>query len=202
MYQLNPALLDSDNNKSESLYKKSNNKTYKNKKSVNFDTSSDEPIKTKINNVTNILSKLHSSNEDEEDNSNFQDNLLQHKSKNYENSMSNVNIINTEMNKMNSVDTNTINNTMYNNTKMNNLYSNLDDSYKSNYDFINNIQQNGTLSNNKELLSKLDYIVHLLEEQHNEKTNHITEELILYLFLGIFIIFVLDSFARSSKYTR
>lgn len=202
MYQLNPASLDSDNNKSESLYKKSNNKTYKNRKSVNFDTSSDEPIKTKINNVTNILSKLHSSNEDEEDNTNFQDNLLQQKSKNYENSMSNVNIINNELNKMNSIDTNTINNTMYNNTKMNNLYSNLDDSYKSNYDFTNNIQQSGTLSNNKELLSKLDYIVHLLEEQHNEKTNHITEELILYLFLGIFIIFVLDSFARSSKYTR
>ena len=202
MYQLNPASLDSDNNKSESLYKKSNNKTYKNKKSVNFDTYSDEPIKTKINNVTNILSKLHSSNEEEEDTTNFQDNLLQQKSKNYENSMSNVNIINNELNKMNSIDTNTINNTMYNNTKMNNLYSNLDDSYKSNYDFTNNIQQNGTLSNNKELLSKLDYIVHLLEEQHNEKTNHITEELILYLFLGIFIIFVLDSFARSSKYTR
>ena len=42
----------------------------------------------------------------------------------------------------------------------------------------------------------------LLEEQQNEKTNHITEELILYLFLGIFIIFVLDSFARASKYIR
>tara|TARA_Y100000385_G_scaffold44613_1_gene41365 strand:+ start:9832 stop:10440 length:609 start_codon:yes stop_codon:yes gene_type:complete len=202
MYQLNPASLDSDNNKSESLYKKSNNKTYKNKKSVNFDTSSDEPIKTKINNVTNILSKLHSSNEEEEDNTNFQDNLLQQKSKNFENSMSNVNIINNELNKMNSIDTNTINNTMYNNNKMNNSYSNLDDSYKSNYDFTNTNQQNGILSNNKELLGKLDYIVHLLEEQHNEKTNHITEELILYLFLGIFIIFVLDSFARSSKYTR
>ncbi len=202
MYQLNPASLDSDNNKSESLYKKSNNKTYKNKKSVNFDTSSDEPIKTKINNVTNILSKLHSSNEEEEDNTNFQDNLLQQKSKNFENSMSNVNIINNELNKMNAIDTNTINNTMYNNNKMNNSYSNLDDSYKSNYDFTNTNQQNGILSNNKELLGKLDYIVHLLEEQHNEKTNHITEELILYLFLGIFIIFVLDSFARSSKYTR
>ena len=202
MYQLNPASLDSDNNKSESLYKKPNNKTYKNRKSVNFDTTSDEPIKTKINNVTNILSKLHSSNEEEEDNTNFQDNLLQQKSKNYENSMSNVNIINNELNKMNSIDTNNINNTMYNNNKMNNLYSNLDDSYKSNYDFTNSIQQNGILSNNKELLGKLDYIVHLLEEQHNEKTNHITEELILYLFLGIFIIFVLDSFARSSKYTR
>ena len=106
MYQLNPASLDSDNNKSESLYKKPNNKTYKNRKSVNFDTTSDEPIKTKINNVTNILSKLHSSNEEEEDNTNFQDNLLQQKSKNYENSMSNVNIINNEMNKMNAIDTN------------------------------------------------------------------------------------------------
>jgi hypothetical protein len=48
----------------------------------------------------------------------------------------------------------------------------------------------------------LDYIIHLLEEQHNEKTNHITEELILYLFLGLFILFVLDSFARASKYHR
>tara|TARA_B100001093_G_scaffold474483_1_gene499197 strand:+ start:342 stop:947 length:606 start_codon:yes stop_codon:yes gene_type:complete len=201
MYQLNPASLDSDNNKSESLYKKSNNKTYKNRKTVNFDTSSDEPIKTKINNVTNILSKLHSSNEEEEDNSNFQDNLLQQKSKNYENSMSNVNIINNEMNKMNSIDSNNISNTIYN-SQANNVYSNLDDSYKLNYNFTNAINQETTLNNNKELLGKLDYIVHLLEEQHNEKTNHITEELILYLFLGIFIIFVLDSFARSSKYTR
>jgi hypothetical protein len=67
---------------------------------------------------------------------------------------------------------------------------------------MNAINQETTINSNKELLNKLDYIVHLLEEQHNEKTNHITEELILYLFLGIFIIFVLDSFARSSKYTR
>lgn len=202
MYQLNPASLDSDNNKSESLYKKPINKTYKNRKNVNFDTTNDEPIKSKINNVTNILSKLHSSNEDEEDNTNFQDNLLSKKSKDYENSASNINIIKNEMNKMNSIDTNNISNNMYNNNKMNNIYSNLDDGYKSNYDFINNIQQQGTIDVNKNLLNKLDYIVHLLEEQHNEKTNHITEELILYLFLGIFIIFVLDSFARSSKYTR
>jgi len=57
-------------------------------------------------------------------------------------------------------------------------------------------------NNNNKLLKKLDYIIHLLEEQHNEKTNHITEELILYLFLGLFILFVLDSFARASKYRR
>jgi hypothetical protein len=45
-------------------------------------------------------------------------------------------------------------------------------------------------------------MIHLLEEQQNEKTNNITEEFILYTFLGVFIIFVVDSFARSGKYTR
>ena len=84
--------------------------------------------------------------------------------------------------------------------------SNYNDSYKSNYDFLNNNNYNAlrekTTFNNNELLNKLDYITHLLEEQHNEKTNHITEELILYLFLGIFIIYVLDSFAKASKYIR
>ena len=215
MYQLNPASLDSDNNKSESLYKKTNNKTYKNKKSVNFDIADDTPIKTKINNVSIILSKLHSSNEEDEENNNFQNNFQNNflsqnnqnsqssqSSQSSQNSMSNINIINNEMNKMKSIESNNVSNALYNNNKMNNIYSNLDDSYKSNYDFISNMQQQGTLDNNKDLLYKLDYIVHLLEEQHNEKTNHITEELILYLFLGIFIIFVLDSFARSSKYTR
>ena len=215
MYQLNPASLDSDNNKSESLYKKTNNKTYKNKKSVNFDIADDTPIKTKINNVSNILSKLHSSNEEDKENNNFQNNFQNNflsqnnqnsqssqSSQSSQNSMSNINIINNEMNKMKSIESNNVSNALYNNNKMNNIYSNLDDSYKSNYDFISNMQQQGTLDNNKDLLYKLDYIVHLLEEQHNEKTNHITEELILYLFLGIFIIFVLDSFARSSKYTR
>jgi len=79
--------------------------------------------------------------------------------------------------------------------------SNYSDSYKLNY---NSLSQNIDAHNydNNKLLSKLDYIVHLLEEQHNEKTNYITEELILYLFLGIFILFVLDSFARASKYVR
>jgi hypothetical protein len=79
--------------------------------------------------------------------------------------------------------------------------ANYSDSYKLNY---NSLSQNIDAHNydNNKLLSKLDYIVHLLEEQHNEKTNYITEELILYLFLGIFILFVLDSFARASKYVR
>ena len=52
------------------------------------------------------------------------------------------------------------------------------------------------------IMEKLNYMVHLLENQENEKTANVTEELILYTFLGVFIIFVLDSFARSGKYVR
>ena len=77
--------------------------------------------------------------------------------------------------------------------------SNYNDNYNLSY---NSLATNTSTFDNNKLLSKLDYIIHLLEEQHNEKTNYITEELILYLFLGIFILFVLDSFARASKYVR
>ena len=52
------------------------------------------------------------------------------------------------------------------------------------------------------LLEKLNYMIHLLEEQQDEKTGHVMEELILYSFLGVFLIFIVDSFARAGKYTR
>ena len=57
------------------------------------------------------------------------------------------------------------------------------------------------LSDDK-LMEKINYMVHLLENQQNEKTDNITEEFILYTFLGVFIIFIVDSFARTGKYTR
>jgi len=56
--------------------------------------------------------------------------------------------------------------------------------------------------NRNVIIHKLDYMIHLLEEQKEQKTDSATEEIILYSFLGIFIIFVLDSFARAGKYTR
>ena len=56
--------------------------------------------------------------------------------------------------------------------------------------------------NKSEITQKLNYMIHLLEEQHDERTGHVFEELILYSFLGIFIIFVVDSFARAGKYVR
>ena len=75
-----------------------------------------------------------------------------------------------------------------------NEYASLDNAYD------NAMQQN--YSSNSELLRKLDSILHLLEEQQEDKTNYITEELILYVFLGVFIIYVLDSFVRIGKYVR
>ena len=59
-----------------------------------------------------------------------------------------------------------------------------------------------SINPNTELLKKLDNILYLLEEQRDEQTHLITEELILYLFLGIFIIYVLDSFVKVGKYVR
>jgi hypothetical protein len=52
------------------------------------------------------------------------------------------------------------------------------------------------------LIQKLNYMITLLEDQQDEKTNNVTEEVVLYSFLGIFIIFVVDSFARAGKYVR
>ena len=52
------------------------------------------------------------------------------------------------------------------------------------------------------LISKLNYVIHLLEEQQDQKTNSVVEEIILYAFLGVFIIFIIDSFARAGKYVR
>jgi len=55
---------------------------------------------------------------------------------------------------------------------------------------------------NDALLNKINYMINLLEDQQDERTNNVTEEVVLYSFLGIFIIFVVDSFARVGKYTR
>jgi|688.fasta_scaffold106670_1 hypothetical protein len=60
----------------------------------------------------------------------------------------------------------------------------------------------GLGSGNDVLLNKINYMINLLEEQQDERTNNVTEEVILYSFLGIFIIFLVDSFARVGKYTR
>jgi hypothetical protein len=55
---------------------------------------------------------------------------------------------------------------------------------------------------NQVLIEKLNYMINLLEEQQDQKTGSVTEEVVLYSFLGVFIIFVVDSFTKVCKYTR
>jgi len=67
---------------------------------------------------------------------------------------------------------------------------------------MNNNVQNNEVPSQDILMQKLNYMISLLEDQHDEKTNNVTEEVILYSFLGIFIIFIVDSFAKVGKYVR
>lgn len=59
-----------------------------------------------------------------------------------------------------------------------------------------------TQPQSNELLEKLNYMIHLLEEERDVKQGNVTEEVVLYCFLGVFVIFVVDSFAKVGKYVR
>ena len=75
--------------------------------------------------------------------------------------------------------------------------------YKQYIPYINKSQNNPNYNGNKDLLfEKLNYMIHILEENKDQKTQNVTEELVLYMFLGVFVIFVVDSFAKAGKYTR
>ena len=64
-------------------------------------------------------------------------------------------------------------------------------------------QVQGQIGSENNLSDKLNYMIHLLEENREEKTSTVVEELILYSFLGVFVIFVLDNFVKiGNKYTR
>lgn len=74
--------------------------------------------------------------------------------------------------------------------------------YSSTYSSIPYYLNEQNAPNRDVLIEKLNYMIHLLEEHRDEKVDSITEEVILYSFLGIFIIFIVDSFARAGKYVR
>lgn len=94
------------------------------------------------------------------------------------------------------------------------IYNNLESSYQNTYyndshlsQYNNNNNNNQSfnselLSDNALLLKKINYMIALLEKQQDERTDKTGEEVILYIFLGVFIIFVLDSFAKVGKYVR
>ena len=200
---LNPANIESMNNGSSNS---KNNKTLK--KKVNFmnngsSSGKHESEQKKIDKKL-LASLTNENNEDNEDNED--DTHIKEMYSNYNdlyNETTINNIRNTIMNSVKKTNSDYSEDNEISDLK-NDSKSNYNENYKLNYnDFNNNNNNNNNIiNNNNKLLDKIDYIIHLLEEQHNEKTNNITEELILYLFLGIFIIYVLDSFSRMSKYKR
>lgn len=99
-------------------------------------------------------------------------------------------------------DNNIVNNIVPNyDEKINN---NLSQSYNDFIPYYTQANNNANVHGSKDILmKKLNYMIHLLEEDKDEKTNNVAEELILYAFLGVFIIFIVDSFSKASnKYTR
>lgn len=86
------------------------------------------------------------------------------------------------------------------------LYANYKHSYepKGDVGFFSggNENKNNLSGISDKLTEKINYIIHMLEAQQHEKTNNVMEEVILYTFLGIFIIFICDTFALVGKYHR
>lgn len=62
--------------------------------------------------------------------------------------------------------------------------------------------QEGGNGQSSVLVEKLNYMIHLLEQQQFEKTDNVMEEFFLYLLLGGFMIYVVDSFTKTGKYIR
>lgn len=176
-----------------------------------------EPMKSNSN-VDSMMKRIHDDdvNDDDDDNglSNYQP--LQHPNsvanERIDNANANVNI-NTNTNNMekrmseqqNVVPSMIMNNAQAQREGFTQLPSEYAKQYYQQYVPYFNQGSDDTSPNgvNKdELLTKLNQIIYLLEEQQDEKTGNVTEELILYSFLGIFIIFIVDSFARVGKYVR
>ena len=89
----------------------------------------------------------------------------------------------------------------------NSTYNDMPSSYANQYykQFIPYLNQSSSELPEQpkgELMEKINYIIDLLEDQQDYKTNSIFEDLILYAFLGIFVIFIVDSFSKSGKYVR
>jgi len=95
--------------------------------------------------------------------------------------------------------------TITNNKYKQDLYQG--ESVNTDYLISNNLNTNivkssGVPPQNELLLSKINHIIEMFEEQKEIRTNQKNEEVILYCFLGIFVIYVLDSFVYIGKYKR
>lgn len=80
--------------------------------------------------------------------------------------------------------------------------SNLKETYNGRTSFMSKKITEGLDANQDSLAEKINYMIHLLEQQQAEKTDNVMEEFILYAMLGVFVIFTVDSFTRAGRYVR
>tara|TARA_B100001063_G_scaffold245444_1_gene281175 strand:- start:1228 stop:1902 length:675 start_codon:yes stop_codon:yes gene_type:complete len=58
------------------------------------------------------------------------------------------------------------------------------------------------INTTSDLDKKINYLIELIEQQKGEKTDNVTEEILLYGLVGVFVIYVVDSFVNIGKYKR
>ena len=208
--EINKNTNDSSNTRPKNNYRK----TIKQKQNV--------PNQSKLSAL--LKSMDEASDSDSDDDNNYKGNM--HNSQNSQNVSSNYLGVSNNQNNNQNTDTDdttylkdipTTNGNPISNKAYNSLSSNYANQYYNQFvsavnkgygsglgsddSLINSSSISGTIPRN-ELIEKLNYIIDLLEEQQDYKTNSILEDLILYTFLGIFIIFIVDSFSKSKKYVR
>jgi hypothetical protein len=69
-------------------------------------------------------------------------------------------------------------------------------------DIVQSNNDQGQQPEPETVVEKINYVITLLESQQDEKVSNVTEEVVLYFFLGIFIIFIVDSFVNVGRYIR
>jgi len=92
-----------------------------------------------------------------------------------------------------------------NDTELSNFYkseqtNNVAPSVKENYLLINGVTPHKPTNN--EMLTKLNSILEMFEDQKEIRTGQKNEEIVLYCFLGVFVIYIMDSFVNIGKYSR
>lgn len=194
-----------NNNNTNDRRRNRNNKTLKKA------TSPSDLLKS-LNNYDNFEEGLESMDTNSDNLASFQQDFsppqYPEQSKNEENNVTNKN----NSNKQEKIITNLMNKQEQDNDypiltsdKYNRLEQERAKQYYSKYvpNYYNAANYNEISSESRDkLLEKVNYMIHLLEEQKDEKVNSVTEEVVLYLFLGMFMIFTLDSFYKTAKYTR
>lgn len=86
-------------------------------------------------------------------------------------------------------------------TEINPTQTQMPQQYKTN-DYMIMQSYEKPKKNNQDLLDKMNQILEMLDDQKEIKTGQKNEEIVLYSFLGIFFIYIMDSFVNIGRYSR